>query len=204
MNRKFWNDVYLKKSPNEVSWFQEVPKKSLELISEINLSPEDSIIDIGGGDSRLVDHLLDHGYRNLTVLDISEAALDKARSRLQMQSDKVKFIATDVTKFDPQESYMLWHDRATFHFLTTTQDIERYLDIANRAVAPGGFLIVSTFSKSGPDKCSGLPISQYSDTELKSVFSNYFDNIKCLESTHETPWGTTQDFVFCGFKKRVF
>ncbi|MFN7904666.1 MAG: class I SAM-dependent methyltransferase [Pseudobdellovibrionaceae bacterium] len=204
MNRKFWNDVYLKKSPNEVSWFQEVPKKSLELISEINLSPEDSIIDIGGGDSRLVDHLLDHGYRNLTVLDISEAALDKARSRLHMQSDKVKFSATDVTKFDPQESYMLWHERATFHFLTTTQDIERYLDIANRAVAPGGFLIVSTFSKSGPDKCSGLPISQYSDTELKSVFSNYFDNIKCLESTHETPWGTTQDFVFCGFKKRVF
>lgn len=200
--KKHWNKVYQEKSEQDVSWFQEIPNKSLELIDECNLQPNDGIIDIGGGDSRLVDHLLAKGFLNLTVLDISSSALEKAKFRLGERSKSIKFVVSDVTKFKPDEKYKLWHDRATFHFLTNIQDIETYLSIANEAIAPGGFLIVSTFSKSGPEKCSGLPVSQYSDLDLKSLFQKYFDNIRCFEDTHQTPWNSSQNFIYCGFKKK--
>ncbi len=202
MNKDFWNDIYQSKSEKEVSWYQDTPIKSLELITELEIGSDDSIIDVGGGDSHLVDHLLAKGFRNISVLDISSAALDKARERLGEKSNFVKFIVSDVTKFEPKEKYKLWHDRATFHFLTSVDDISAYLEIANRAIAPGGYLIVSTFSKTGPEKCSGLPITQYSDADLKSLFKKHFENIKCFESTHKTPWDTAQNFVYCGFKKR--
>lgn len=117
-------------------------------------------------------------------------------------SKLVKFITSDITKFAPQEKYKLWHDRATFHFLTTVEDVSTYLEITNRAIAQDGYLIVSTFSKTGPEKCSGLPISQYSESDLKALFEKYFTNIKCFEDSHNTPWGTGQNFVYCGFKKR--
>ncbi|PWU19279.1 MAG: SAM-dependent methyltransferase [Bdellovibrio sp.] len=202
MDENYWDKIYQAKSEKEVSWFQEVPMLSLELISEMNLSLDDNIIDIGGGDSRLVDHLLDKGHKNLTVVDISAAALEKTRSRLGERSKDITFIVSDVTKFNPKESYKLWHDRATFHFLTSINDVEAYLNVANKAVAPGGYLIVSTFSKTGPEKCSGLTISKYSDRDLKALFARYFSNIRCFEDTHKTPWGSNQDFVYCGFKKR--
>jgi len=202
MDKSYWDDIYKSKSETDVSWFQSVPKKSLELISELNLDPNDSILDVGGGDSHLVDHLLDKGFKNLSVLDISSAALEKAKVRLGDKAELVKFIASDITKFKPIEKYRLWHDRATLHFLTKAEDIKTYLEIANQAIANGGYLIVSTFSKTGPEKCSGLPILQYSDAELKSLFEKHFTNIKCFEDTHQTPWGTGQDFVYCGFKKR--
>jgi ubiquinone/menaquinone biosynthesis C-methylase UbiE len=202
MDKNYWDNIYRGKSEKEVSWFQEVPAKSLELIAELGLGLQDGIIDIGGGDSHLVDHLLAKGFRNISVLDISSAALERAKVRLGENSKFVKFIASDITKFNPAEQYNLWHDRATFHFLTSAEDVATYLEIANRAIAPGGYLIVSTFSKTGPEKCSGLPISQYSDTDLKTFFAKYFSNIKCFEDTHKTPWGTGQNFVYCGFKKR--
>lgn len=202
MDKNYWDNIYKSKSETDVSWFQGVPRKSLELISELNLNPDDSIIDIGGGDSHLVDHLLDIGFKNLSVLDISSAALKKAKERLGERAGQVKFIASDITKFQPTEKYKLWHDRATFHFLTKAEDVKAYLEITNRAIADDGYLIVSTFSKTGPEKCSGLPITQYSDADLKLLFETYFSNIKCFEDTHQTPWGTGQNFVYCGFKKR--
>ena len=202
MDSKHWNEIYQNNSDQEVSWFQDVPSKSLELIDELGLKSDDSIIDIGGGNSRLVDHLWAKGFRNLSVLDISEVALDKAKERLGHISKAVKFIASDVTKFSSSEKYRLWHDRATFHFLTAVEEVESYLSNANQSIAPGGFLIVSTFSKTGPEKCSGLTISQYSEQDLKALFGKYFANIRCFEDTHSTPWNSTQNFVYCGFKKR--
>jgi ubiquinone/menaquinone biosynthesis C-methylase UbiE len=149
-----------------------------------------------------VDHLLAQGFRKISVLDISATALEKAKTRLGESSKFVNFIVSDITKFDPPEKYKLWHDRATFHFLTSVEDITSYLDIASRGISPGGYLIVSTFSKTGPEKCSGLPISRYSDADLKALFGINFVNVRCFEDTHSTPWGIGQNFVYCGFKKR--
>ena len=202
MNEKYWDSIYRRKSETEMSWYQEVPMKSLELISELKLDLRDSIIDIGGGDSRLVDHLLSSGFRNISVLDISTESLDRTKIRLGENSKFIKFIASDITKFNPLEKYKLWHDRATFHFLRDADEVSKYLEIANRAISKGGFLIVSTFSKTGPEKCSGLPISKYSEIDLKLLFEKYFTNIRCFEDTHKTPTGSEQNFVYCGFKKR--
>jgi ubiquinone/menaquinone biosynthesis C-methylase UbiE len=201
MDSNHWDSIYLKKSENEVSWYQKVPVKSLELINEMKLAPDDSIIDIGGGESHLVDQLLLKGFQNITVLDISSIALDKVKARLGDSSKSVKFITSDVTTFNPPEKYRLWHDRATFHFLTDSKSVETYLEVANGAISAGGYLIVSTFSKTGPEKCSGLPVVQYADSDLKALFRKYFANIKCIDETHATPWGTSQNFVYCGFKK---
>jgi ubiquinone/menaquinone biosynthesis C-methylase UbiE len=203
MDKNHWENIYRNQTEKEVSWYQDVPSKSIELIAELKMSPDDAIIDVGGGDSHLVDHLLVKGFKFLTVLDISSVALDKTKERLGTNSKFVKFIASDITKFDPHEKYKLWHDRAAFHFLTSSEDVTTYLEIANRAITPGGYLIVSTFSKTGPEKCSGLPISQYSDENLKTLFEKYFTNIRCFEDAHKTPWGSNQNFVYCGFKKRI-
>lgn len=202
MDAKHWNDIYENKSDREVSWFESVPTRSLELIDELQLQPNAKIIDIGAGNSRLVDGLWDKGFRNISVLDISEVAIEKAKSRLGEKAQAIKFLVTDVTKFAPIEKYNLWHDRATFHFLTTVKEIEAYLRVVDTAIAKDGFLIVSTFSKTGPEKCSGLPIVQYSDFDLKAIFEKYFINIRCFEDTHLTPWNSAQNFVYCGFKKR--
>jgi len=201
MDSNYWNQVYLKKNENEVSWFQEVPKKSLEMIDELNLQKDSNIIDIGGGDSRLVDHLLQRGFSNITILDISSEALDKAKVRLQNSPKNVEFVASDVTLFRPNRKFKLWHDRATFHFLTELHQVEKYLKIAYDALEEDGYLIISTFSKTGPEKCSGLNIAQYSQDDLKSLFGRFFKNTKCFEDNHTTPWNTTQNFVYCGFKK---
>ena len=201
MDPNYWNDIYEKKSEKEVSWFQDTPQKSLELIDSFKLPLSAPVIDIGGGDSRLVDHLLTRGFTNVSVLDISAASLQKLEERIAANPIKVNLIETDIVKFMPTQKYKLWHDRATFHFLTTLEEVEKYLQIAHEALEVDGFLIISTFSKSGPDKCSGLTITQYSEEELKKLFGKYFQNIKCFEDTHETPWGSKQDFIYCGFKK---
>lgn len=201
MNQKFWDKVYTDKSEKEVSWFQEHPTKSLELIAELNLPKDATIIDVGGGDSRLVDHLLENGYSDITVLDISDVSLQKLKARLGDNQNKVKYITSDVVTFKSRDHFDLWHDRATFHFLTTLEQINQYLEVVNTSLRSGGNLIISTFSKNGPEKCSGLPIHQYSDSELKNLFTKYFKNTKCFEDTHVTPWGTAQSFVYCGFKK---
>ncbi|MBO3098651.1 class I SAM-dependent methyltransferase [Gelidibacter pelagius] len=198
-SKEHWESVYENKSPNEVSWTQEKPEVSLKLIEESEISKSAKIIDIGGGDSKLVDFLLEKGYQNITVLDISAKALEKAKKRLGEKADKVQWIISDVTKFEPTEIYDLWHDRAAFHFLTSKEQIKIYTAITNKFVADR--LIIGTFSKQGPTKCSGLEISQYDENGLAKVFETHFKKTKCLTTDHITPFETVQNFQFCSFKK---
>ena len=200
INRKnHWETVYETKQPNEVSWTQENPKTSIDFIRETNLGKSARIIDIGGGDSKLVDFLLEEGYENITVLDISSKALERAKKRLGKNAEKVSWIVSDITEFKPETGYDIWHDRATFHFLTTGEQIENYLEITKKWVS--GFLIIGTFSDQGPNKCSGLNIKQYSEGELEKQFSNCFKKLKCINEDHKTPFETKQNFTFCVFKK---
>lgn len=148
--KKHWETVYETKNPDEVSWTQEIPKTSLAFIHSLGLDKSAKIIDIGGGDSKLVDFLLDQGFENITVLDISEKALEKAKIRLVEKAKKVTWIVSDILDFEPTETYDVWHDRAAFHFLTTDEEIEKYKSIVNKSV--DGFLIIGTFSENGPLK----------------------------------------------------
>ncbi|WP_396186259.1 class I SAM-dependent methyltransferase [Flavobacterium sp.] len=199
-NRKnHWETVYETKQPNEVSWTQENPKTSIDFIRETHIEKSAKIIDIGGGDSKLVDFLLEEGYENITVLDISSTALERAKKRLGKNAEKVSWIASDITEFKPDTSYDIWHDRATFHFLTTGEQINKYVEITEKWVS--GFLIIGTFSNQGPKKCSGLEIKQYSETELEKQFSNRFKKLKCISEDHTTPFETKQNFTFCAFEK---
>lgn len=195
-----WETVYTTKQPNEVSWTQEVPETSLNFIQGFNVPKDAAIIDVGGGDSKLVDNLLVQGYENLTVLDISESALARAKARLGAMANKVRWIVSDITDFAPETQYQVWHDRATFHFLTTTDQIAQYLKIAKRAVS--GYMAIGTFSENGPTKCSGLEIKQYNEIELQSQLSNGFQKIKCVNEDHITPFNTVQNFLFCSFKRQ--
>jgi len=197
--KQHWETVYQTKQANEVSWTQEVPQTSLDFIRSLNLPKSASIIDIGGGDSKLVDFLLDEGYENLTVLDISATALERAKARLGERAEKVNWIVADITDFKPDTSYDVWHDRAAFHFLTENEQIEKYLNIVHAAVT--GFLLIGTVSEDGPKKCSGLEIKQYSGTSLENVFKRDFTKIACKTEDHITPFNTIQNFTFCSFKR---
>ncbi len=197
--KQHWETVYQTKQANEVSWTQETPQTSLDFIRSLNLPKSASIIDIGGGDSKLVDFLLDEGYENLTVLDISATALERAKARLGERAEKVNWIVADITDFKPDTSYDVWHDRAAFHFLTDNEQIEKYLNIVHAAVT--GFLLIGTFSEDGPKKCSGLEIKQYSGTSLENVFKRDFTKIACKTEDHITPFNTIQNFTFCSFKR---
>ena len=200
-NKQHWEDVYRTRTPEQLSWTQEVPRTSLDFIGLFGLPPEARILDVGGGDSRLVDHLLGEGYRDITVLDISEEALHRAQRRLGEKASQVKWIVADITEFRPDGAYQLWHDRATFHFLTEATEVTRYLAIAGSAVSPGGFAVIGTFSDKGPRQCSGLPVRQYSEEELRGELEKNFEKIKCVTEEHETPFHTVQEFLFCGFKR---
>jgi hypothetical protein len=198
--KSHWENVYSTKQPHEVSWTQEVPTTSLNLIRSFAIDKSAGIIDIGGGDSNLVDFLLDEGYTNISVLDISVEALERAKKRLGAKADSVKWIESDITEFKPTEQYAVWHDRAAFHFLTTPEQIANYVDTAAKAVT--GYLAIGTFSENGPKRCSGLDITQYNEEKLESTFSAGFEKIECLTEDHTTPFNTTQNFIFCSFKKR--
>jgi cyclopropane fatty-acyl-phospholipid synthase-like methyltransferase len=197
--KDYWENVYNTKQPHEVSWTQELPATSLQFIHSFNVPKDAAIIDIGGGDSKLVDCLLDEGYKNLTVLDISEKSLDKAKERLGTKAANVKWIVSDVTQFKPQEKYDVWHDRAAFHFLTTTQEVATYLHTAEKAVS--NYMVIGTFSDKGPKKCSGLDIKQYTEPQLQTLLEKEFSKIKCVTEDHTTPFNTTQNFLFCSFRK---
>lgn len=197
--KNHWETVYTIKKPNEVSWTQEIPKTSLDFIKSFNLPKSASIIDIGGGDSNLVDFLLAEGYTDITVLDISAASLERAKIRLGENSSKVTWIVSDITQFEPERKYQIWHDRATFHFLTSIDQIQEYLKIANTAI--NGFLAIGTFSENGPTKCSNLNIQQYSETDLQAAFKEGFSKIRCIKEDHITPFETIQNFTFCSFRK---
>ncbi|XOV92203.1 MAG: class I SAM-dependent methyltransferase [Bacteroidota bacterium] len=197
--KNHWEKVYETKQPNEVSWTQEIPETSLEFIHSFNLPKTAKIIDVGGGDSKLVDFLLEEGYENITILDISSKALERAKTRLGDKASRVTWVASDVTEFQTDATYDIWHDRATFHFLTTTEQISQYLNIANKAV--NGYLTIGTFSENGPTKCSGLEIKQYSESELQKQLAKGFDKIRCITENHTTPFNTQQNFLFCSFRK---
>lgn len=199
--KQHWENVYATKQPNEVSWTQEIPKTSLDFIHEFNLPKSASIIDVGGGDGKLVDYLLAEGFQNITVLDISETAINKAKLRLGTKASQVKWIISDITEFIPETTYDCWHDRATFHFLTDHQEVTKYIETARKAV--NGFLTIGTFSDKGPEKCSMLNVHKYSKESLEKELSNGFEKIRCIEEDHATPFNTTQNFVFCSFKKCV-
>jgi trans-aconitate methyltransferase len=194
-----WETVYATKQPHEVSWTQEIPATSLAFVQSFNLAKTARIIDIGGGDSRLVDFLLNEGFENVTVLDISETAILRAKNRLGSKAEKVTWIVSDITDFHPTITYDCWHDRATFHFMTSTSQIQAYLDTARAAVK--GYVAIGTFSENGPQKCSGLEIHQYNEQELQQQLSNGFEKLKCVTEDHETPFHTLQNFLFCSFKR---
>jgi len=162
-----WQNIYKTKHLNEVSWYQPTPSISLKLIANLNLSKSAKIIDIGGGDSFLVDYLLELGYTNISVLDISEEAILRAKSRLGSNASKVTWITSDIVTFKPTEEYDIWHDRATFHFLTENQDIEKYKELVSSTISNIGNVIIGTFAIDGPKKCSGIDIKQYSKESLE-------------------------------------
>ena len=201
MERKaHWETVYETKSPEQVSWTQQIPQTSLDFIHSFGNDKSASIIDVGGGDSHLVDCLLDEGYTNISVLDISSKALERAKVRLGKRAEQVQWIVSDIVEFNPDQTYDIWHDRAVFHFLIEDADIQSYVDLVGRVVNQN--MVIGTFSKSGPLKCSGLDISQYGDDDLVEGFAGKFEANSCLNVDHTTPFGTIQNFTFCSFSKR--
>jgi SAM-dependent methyltransferase len=197
--KEHWETVYATKTPQEVSWTQERPAISLDFIASFQLEKSASIIDIGGGDSLLVDFLLDLGFTNISVLDISAHAIERAKVRLGEKASLVTWIVSDINDFEPTEMYDLWHDRAAFHFLTTQKDIERHVKLVSKHAKQ---LVIGTFSTNGPFKCSGLEITQYDENELGQLFAPHgFKVLTTKREDHMTPFGTTQNFVFASFVK---
>ena len=195
-----WESIYQTKNPDEVSWYQEKPKTSLNFIADASLDKDARIIDIGAGDSRLVDNLLALGFRNITALDVSSNALQMAKKRLGSKADAVSWIVSDLREFETNDKYDLWHDRAVLHFLTEEDDIRKYVEKVKQLLKPNGYLIISTFSKNGPKKCSGLDIKQYTEKSIKELFSG-FEHIKSFEEKHLTPWDASQIFISSVFRK---
>ena len=200
-SKNHWEQIYATKKSNEVSWTQELPSTSLNFLHTFHLSKDSSIIDIGGGESKLVDFLLEEGFTDITVLDISAHALEHAKTRLGAKANQVSWIVADITEFKPIRKYDVWHDRATFHFLTEENQIAKYLAIASDFVKPNGFMTIGTFSDHGPLSCSGLPIKRYSEQTLNSVLKKHFKKLRCILEDHLTPFHTLQNFLFCSFVK---
>jgi len=199
--RAHWQSVYIRKGENEVSWFQENPAPSLELIAQVGATAASAIIDIGGGASRLVDNLLDRGFGDVTVLDLSDAALEAARARLGSRAARVHWIVADATVWEPLKEYDIWHDRAAFHFLTEERDRAGYGVRLRRALKVGGYAIIATFALDGPERCSGLPVVRYDPASLGQTLGPDFELIDTRRHTHETPWGSDQSFQFSVFRR---
>jgi len=200
--KRHWENVHGEKAPEETSWYQAIPDLSLALIANTGFGPGASLVDIGAGASLLVDHLLDLGYRDLTVVDISSAALARARSRLGARAALVEWIEADVTAFTPSRQFDLWHDRAAFHFLTEKPDRENYLSVLRKALRLGGQAIVATFAPGGPVKCSGLDIVQYDAEKLGEELGPAFILKEARAEQHVTPGGGRQLFNFFRFERR--
>jgi SAM-dependent methyltransferase len=198
-----WEDVYTKKGENEVSWFQERPTQSLELIDLVGATPASSIIDIGGGASRMVDHLVDRAFDDVTVLDLSAAALLAAKVRLGSRADRVHWIVADATIWEPEKAYDVWHDRAAFHFLTEERARAAYVARLNRGLRVGGHAIIATFALDGPEKCSGLPVTRYSPDGLAQTLGRSFELINSRRHAHATPWKSDQSFQFSVFRRNA-
>lgn len=196
-----WEEVYRTKQSDQLSWTQPRPDTSLTLIDALQLDKNEPIIDVGGGESRLVDYLLQEGFTDITVLDISQTAIDRAKARLGSLSDRVTWIVSNVLDFIPSRAYRVWHDRATFHFLTGKHEIEKYVGIVEKSVIKGD-VILGTFSMDGPAKCSGLPVKQYDRSSIQQVFGQSFRLTTSAHVDHITPFGTSQSFIFSNLKKK--
>ena len=203
-HKEHWEKVYSTKSTDSVSWFQEHAETSLELIRSTGVDGDAAIIDVGGGASILVDDLLTRGYSNLTVLDLSAAALAAAQQRLGSCSEKVAWLEADITKVNlPASHFDVWHDRAVFHFLTTPEERAKYVEAVLRSVKPGGHVIVATFAEDGPMQCSGLSVMRYRAEELHAEFGDTFSLLQQQKESHITPSGAVQQFVYCYCRKLI-
>jgi len=196
-----WEHVYSTKAETAVSWFQERPDISLELIRATGIEPNASIVDIGGGASRLADALLREGFKAITVLDLSAEALAIAKVRLGSRADDVAWIVADVTKWQPAQTSDLWHDRAAFHFLTEANDRAAYAQRVRQVVRPGGHVIIGTFAPDGPERCSGLPVMRHDATTLGEVLGPAFALVESRRHDHQTPGGALQRFQFSRFHR---
>ncbi|TMO83525.1 class I SAM-dependent methyltransferase [Pseudoalteromonas spongiae] len=201
--KSHWETVYTTKDSSDVSWFQPHAVTSLEFINRLNCEKSAAIIDVGGGASTLVDDLLLNRHTNLSVLDLSGAALATTKKRIGENSANVEWIEADITEVTlPKQQFDVWHDRAVFHFLTTPEERSAYIKNVMHALKPHGHIIIATFAEDGPEKCSGLPIVRYSAESLHAEFGEHFVLKEQLHETHKTPFGTTQEFVFCHFVKK--
>jgi SAM-dependent methyltransferase len=199
--RAHWETVYTTKGEQEVSWFQEFPALSLDLIRSTGAAARSAIVDIGGGASRLVDALLDAGCEAVSVLDVSETALSAAKARLGERAAKVTWIVADVTRWEPIARYDLWHDRAAFHFLTDATDRAGYVERLLRALRPGGHAVIATFAADGPERCSGLPVVRYDAARLGETLGGRFALVETRRHDHRTPSGSTQRFQYSVFRR---
>jgi 2-polyprenyl-3-methyl-5-hydroxy-6-metoxy-1,4-benzoquinol methylase len=196
--RSHWENIYAAKAPNAVSWYRSHLETSLELIEKVAPTRSPAIIDVGGGESTLVDDLVGRGYQNVSVLDVSSAAINFTKKRLGLMADSVDWIISDITTADlPANAYDVWHDRAVFHFLTTPEQRAAYVRQVRKAVKSGGHVLVSTFGAEGPTKCSGLEVVRYDAESLHAEFGVRFQLLESVKELHETPFGTTQQFLYC-------
>lgn len=199
--KNHWENIYQNKNEDEVSWFQKTPDTSIEIINSIKIKKQSKIIDVGSGRSRLFKKLIEQGYNNLTYLDISESAAKKSKIFLGQESKNIEWIVEDVLNFEPKQNFDVWHDRAVFHFLTEQNQIKKYVDLVSRNISNNGYLIIGTFSEQGPLKCSGLKVSRYSESLIKTTFSESFNLLNSFKIDHTTPFNTTQNFLFSVLKK---
>jgi SAM-dependent methyltransferase len=196
-----WENVYTTKTEKEVSWFEESPTISLDLIRSTGAGLDAPLVDIGGGASRLVDALVDDGFEAVTVLDLSETALARAQARLGTRGAKVRWIVEDVTTWEPSETYEVWHDRAAFHFLTEPKDRAAYVERVARAVRVGGHVIIGTFAPDGPERCSGLAVVRHDAASFGEILGGAFELMESRRHAHQTPMGATQRFQFSRFRR---
>lgn len=200
--KQHWETVFTTKAENEVSWYQKEPQTSIQLIQACKVPKDAKIIDIGGGDSYLIDNLLELGYTNLFLLDISEAAIERAKKRLGDKAQNVTFIVSDSLYFQSVKKFDVWHDRASFHFFTDANDIALYKKNVKTNTNQNAHFIIGTFSEEGPLKCSGLPITQYTVEKMEAVFGDDFELENCFTEDHQTPFETVQNFIFCSYRKK--
>jgi ubiquinone/menaquinone biosynthesis C-methylase UbiE len=199
-----WDDIYQRKAEDELSWHRDHLEQSLSFIAAANLQKNDAIIDVGGGTSSLVDDLVAFGYSDLTVLDLSAAALDVVKQRLGPAGHSVHWIADDVTTVKlPKQHFRFWHDRAVFHFLRNQDQRQRYVDAVAHAVQPGGHVLIATFSTDGPVQCSGLEVERYDEHTLHGQFGDGFVKVRSVLESHVTPWGKSQEFLYCHCLRKI-
>lgn len=198
-----WNTVYSKKTEAELSWHQDDPSVSLDLMNKAGLQTTSSVIDIGAGTSRLIDRLVDRGLINLSALDLSENALSATRARLEERGNSVKWIVGDITRWEPTQTYDIWHDRAVFHFLVNPVDQIAYIQRLSRSVVPGGHAIIATFALDGPEKCSGFPVERYSPASLAETLGHSFALTAHQFHLDQTPWGHPQSFQYSLFRREI-